>query len=519
MDRRYAIQMLYDKPKIAGFQFDKLWHTPLSYYLSQQDIAEIYQISNSAKLNALPIKKYGMVDEILRRRGFTRLHAGTNRLVYKSEYDSEICLKVGIDIVGREANVGELHTQEILKPFCTKVFEVTPCGTVAMVERVNAIKNRYQFEDVADIIFNILIVQFAGIVLEDVGTNFFMNWGIRENFGPVVLDFPYAYEADITKLHCIQRDKFGVQCTGLIDYDDGLNNIICNECGTRYTARELRKYYSDRHLVKTIKSKKGEIRMSFKTRLKVLNKETGEYKVYGDPFANKEFRNSKGKKIYPTPPEPLESDFRPNVKLVLASDNADRFEVIAKVDNDTNSEDTEKKEKDETYLTEITDVTEIDDKDVGMKIFECDKGPVIDEKVETNDSDQNDISEVEAQTPLTTYASNNSRNYVNSDEPHDDEEDDIDSDEEDDDYELNISAEQKAEVDKVYEEIIDSALEEVANDPNFLTNKEISKTTRYCCSKIIKALKNSVTKKDIKDYIRFRIINDTSNNKKNIDEF
>ena len=259
--------------------------------------------------------------------------------------------------------------------------------------------------------------------------------------------------------------------------------------------------------------------MSFKTRLKVLNKETGDYKVYGDPFANKEFRNSKGKKIYPTPPEPLESDFRPNVKLVLASDNADRFEVIAKVDNDTKSEDAEKKEKDETYVTEITDVTEIDDKDVGMKMFECDKGPVIDEKVETNDSEQNDISEVEAQTPLTTYASNNSRNYVNSDEPHDDEEDDIDSDEEDDDYELNISAEQKAEVDKVYEEIIDSALEEVANDPNFLTNKEISKTTRYCCSKIIKALKNSVTKKDIKDYIRFRIINDTSNNKKNIDEF
>ena len=250
MDRRGVIQMLYDKPRIAGFQFDKLWHPPMSYYISQQDVIEIYNISRSAKLNALPLKKYGMVDEILKRRGFTRLHAGTNRLVYKSEYDSSICLKIGIDIVGREANVGEYHTQELLKPFCTKVFEVTPCGTVAMVERVNPIKNRFQFEDVGDIIFNIIIMQFAGIVLEDVGTNFFMNWGIREGFGPVVLDFPYAYEADITKLHCIQKDKLGVQCNGLIDYDDGLNNIICNKCGTRYTARELRKYYSSRHKAK-----------------------------------------------------------------------------------------------------------------------------------------------------------------------------------------------------------------------------------------------------------------------------
>ena len=233
--------MLYDKPRIAGFQFDKLWHPPMSYYITQQDVIEIYNISRSAKLNALPLKKYGMVDEILKRRGFTRLHAGTNRLVYKSEYDSSICLKIGIDIVGREANVGEYHTQELLKPFCTKVFEVTPCGTVAMVERVNPIKNRFQFEDVGDIIFNIIIMQFAGIVLEDVGTNFFMNWGIREGFGPVVLDFPYAYEADITKLHCIQKDKLGVQCNGLIDYDDGCNTLVCEACGRRHTAKSLAK--------------------------------------------------------------------------------------------------------------------------------------------------------------------------------------------------------------------------------------------------------------------------------------
>ena len=483
MDRRGVIQMLYDKPRIAGFQFDKLWHPPMSYYISQQDVIEIYNISRSAKLNALPLKKYGMVDEILKRRGFTRLHAGTNRLVYKSEYDSSICLKIGIDIVGREANVGEYHTQELLKPFCTKVFEVTPCGTVAMVERVNPIKNRFQFEDVGDIIFNIIIMQFAGIVLEDVGTNFFMNWGIREGFGPVVLDFPYAYEADITKLHCIQKDKLGVQCNGLIDYDDGLNNIICNKCGTRYTARELRKYYSSRHKAKEIKSQneKGEIRMAFRTQVRILDKNTGEYKVYGNPFeSNKGFKNSNGRRVYPTPPMPFES--QGFVSKVVRPQN-----TMAKAFEEA------KKAKEEESVDIIDDsIKGIGDSDI--------TGEVEVSEEEQKDIISEEISEIEAQTPLTTYV-----------EPVEnlDEEDDVD-------YELNISDKQKAAVDRAYEEIIDEALKEV-NDPDMLTNKEVNKCVRICCAHIIRNCKN-INKKDIKEYIRYRIINDTSS-ERNIDNF
>ena len=519
MDRRDVIQMLYDKPRIAGFQFDKLWHPPMSYYITQQDVLEIYNISRSAKLNALPLKKYGMVDEILKRRGFTRLHAGTNRLVYKSEYDSSICLKIGIDIVGREANVGEYHTQELLKPFCTKVFEVTPCGTVAMVERVNPIKNRFQFEDVGDIIFNIIIMQFAGIVLEDVGTNFFMNWGIREGFGPVVLDFPYAYEADITKLHCIQKDKLGVQCDGLIDYDDGLNNIICNKCGTRYTARELRKYYSSRHKTKETKSQneKGEIRMAFKTQVRILDKTTGEYKVYGNPFeSNKGFKNINGRRVYPTPPKPFESQgfvskvVRPQ-KTTMAEALEEAFE--------------KKDAQDETYTLELVDISEekIDD-DYKMKVYTCPKGPEnfifhndidihrsdIDGEVEVNPDQENlidtEISEIETQTPLTTHTSN----------LHDEEDYIEESDEDDVDYELNITDKQKEAVDRAYEEIIDEALRQV-NDPDMLTNKEVNKCVRICCAHIIRNCKN-INKKDIKEYIRYRIINDTSS-ERNIDNF
>lgn len=493
--------MLYDKPRIAGFQFDKLWHPPMSYYITQQDIVEIYNISKSAKLNALPKKKYSMVDEILKRRGFTRLHAGTNRLVYKSEYDSTICLKIAIDIVGREANVGEYYTQEILKPFCTKVFEVTPCGTVAMVERVNAIKNRYQFEDIADIVFNIIIIQFAGIVLEDVGTNFFMNWGIREGFGPVVLDFPYAYEADIRKLQCIQKDKLGVQCDGLIDYDDGLNNIICNKCGTRYTARELRKYYSSRHKAKEIKIEKGEIRMPFNVAVKKLDPKTGEYKIY--TFGSGEFNDNNGKKVYPSPPTPTTTYNSTFVSKVVRPQKTAMAEAFEEANKEMPYYTKEEETKVESNNEEPVDIIDDSIKDVGNSDI---AGEVEVNTQEQNDNINNEISEIEAQTPLTTYASNNSRNY-----------EEVTEDEEDEDYELNITEDQKKAVDRAYEEIIDEALKEI-NDPDMLTNKDINKCVRICCAYIIRNCKG-INKRDIKEYIRYRIIDDTSSEPKNINNF
>ena len=127
-------------------------------------------------------------------------------------------------------------------------------------------------------------------------------------------------------------------------------------------------------------------------------------------------------------------------------------------------------------------------------------------EVEVSEEEQKDIiseeiSEIEAQTPLTTYV-----------EPVEnlDEEDDVD-------YELNISDKQKAAVDRAYEEIIDEALRQV-NDPDMLTNKEVNKCVRICCAHIIRNCKN-INKKDIKEYIRSRVINDSIMNSKNIDNF
>ena len=88
-----------------------------------------------------------------------------------------------------------IETNSLLKPFVTKMFECSPCGTVATVERVEPITSRQEFLSVADDIFDLLNQQILGqYILEDIGTNYFMNYGLRKGFGPVLLDYPYLFE-------------------------------------------------------------------------------------------------------------------------------------------------------------------------------------------------------------------------------------------------------------------------------------------------------------------------------------
>ncbi len=231
-------QIYFQKKLYHGFDYDSLYHPPIKEYLSETDVANLNYIATSAKLNGKSKEKFRMIDHIMRMRGFTRFHAGTNRLVYKSEFDSSFVMKVGIDKVGITDNPSEFYNQEVLKPFCCKVFDVSPCGTVAMIERVNPIMNRQQFEEVSDEVFYTIVAMFNGLVMEDIGCKFFMNWGMREKFGPVVLDYPYTYAMDIHKMKCTHKEGNTV-CNGLIDYDIGFNTLVCEVCGTRYTAREL----------------------------------------------------------------------------------------------------------------------------------------------------------------------------------------------------------------------------------------------------------------------------------------
>ena len=246
MAKLNALEALYNKQRSPmEFRFDMLTAPPLYTLLTPQDIYNLNQIAKSVKLSGKIDQKYKLIDQIMTSRGFVKLHAGTNRVVYRFIEDQRFVIKVAVDRVGLGDNPAEFQNQFILKPFVTKVFEVSPCGTVGVFERVDAIMSREEFLSVADDVFNLMTKFFIGkYVLEDVGTQYFMNWSVRKGFGPVLLDFPYVYELDGNKLYCNANPIPGrkdIVCNGEIDYDDGFNNLICTKCGRHYQARSLKK--------------------------------------------------------------------------------------------------------------------------------------------------------------------------------------------------------------------------------------------------------------------------------------
>lgn len=246
---------------IEDFNYDKLVAPPLSMLLSTYDIDALYNIATSIRYSGNPQLKYNKIDEIMKARGFIKLSAGTNRIVYRHLESTDFVVKVAADAIGIHDNPKEFENQFIFKPFVTKVFEVSPCGTVGVFERVNPITSREEFLSVADDIYDVINDWFIGkYVLADIGTKFFMNWGIRTYstgkegsvaFGPVLLDFPYVYELDGNKLFCsaVDHNSETGKCGGVIDYDEGFNFLRCTKCGVRYRVKELSKKIKNNEII------------------------------------------------------------------------------------------------------------------------------------------------------------------------------------------------------------------------------------------------------------------------------
>lgn len=228
---------------IPEFNYETLSAPPLNQILwHPNDIGDLRSIATSIRYSGNINKKYILIDEIMERRAMKRLAAGTNRVVYRHLELPSIVTKVAIDSEGIKNNPDEFRCQHYIKPFCTKVFETSTCGTVGIFERVERITSRYEFASIADDIYDLITNALIGkYVLEDIGTNFMYNYGIRPGFGPVILDFPYVYELDGAKLYCDQVLDDGTICGGEIDYDDGFNFLTCSKCGRLFRASDLSK--------------------------------------------------------------------------------------------------------------------------------------------------------------------------------------------------------------------------------------------------------------------------------------
>lgn len=279
MSRVSIIEKLYSTKKKSAleFNYDALWAPPIRALLPQQDINELYRIATSLKYNSNIEKKYELIDAVMKPRGFRRGNCGTNRVVYNFLEDTRFIAKIAIDKVGLKDSPAEFKNQNYFKPFCCKIFEVDPTGVIAFVERVNPISSLEEFLSVSDDIFNMMVTKIIGkYVVDDLGTDKFMNYGLRYsyngvNFGPVIIDFPYAYELDGSKLICnrpiILPSGQEVPCGGEIDYDNGMNKLVCQKCRREYTAKELSN--DDNKLV--IKMYTEDSEGAWKMRSKIIN--------------------------------------------------------------------------------------------------------------------------------------------------------------------------------------------------------------------------------------------------------
>lgn len=224
------------------FMYEKATAPPLYSLVPMQACDMLYNVINDLELSGKPNKKYEIIDKIMHEIGFKRLAGGTNRLVYNRDDYPNICVKVAIDKEGMKNNLDEYKVQFLLKPFCCKVYDVEPQGVVGLFEQVIRITSREQFMDIADCVFKLITELFLGrYIMEDIGTYYMFNWGIRYGFGPVLLDFPYVYELDGSKLLCTHIFDNRTICRGEIDYDPGFNYLYCKKCGKRYRAIELSK--------------------------------------------------------------------------------------------------------------------------------------------------------------------------------------------------------------------------------------------------------------------------------------
>lgn len=326
--RNYIIERMKRKPvSISEFNYDNLKAPPISCMFTPQDISRLNQIATSLRLAGRPKDKYKMIDEIMTARGFVKLASGTNRIVYRPLEDNSFVVKVAIDSVGIKDSPREYANQFIFKPFVTKVFEVTPCGTLGVFERVIPITSREEYLSVASDIYTMINEWFIGeYVLEDIGTEFFMNTGIRKGFGPVIIDFPYVYKLDGNKLFCKGIDKTSPTgyCEGIIDYDAGFNHLYCTKCGTRYRAKELEEFIKDNKII--VKSK-GERKMKIRT----VGGTKKNVKVEENPVVKEDVKSMPSKPLNGRDEKMSNRKMKEEEKKAEKNDKSEKKEVISPI--------------------------------------------------------------------------------------------------------------------------------------------------------------------------------------------
>lgn len=283
--------------------FNSYQVNPLLSYVTMEDIRTLNMLATSPAMNCDVKEKYYRIGRLMEDRGFKLIGGGTNRRAFECVYDPRVVAKIATDDVGFTSNIRECVNQHVLKPFCAKTFESSPCGTLAISEKLVPIKTKEEFQRYLDGIFEFLFFKLRAnsIGMEDIGTRSFKNYGYRNGFGPVPLDYPTMYVLDPNKRFC-RNIVDGRMCGGTLDYDEGFNVIKCTECGKTYFARALAKTDGDEinNLLQAvgyqIKPRKEVRRMEFE----IINSK-GEVLRTVDTAAKSTYVNANGRRRYEKP--------------------------------------------------------------------------------------------------------------------------------------------------------------------------------------------------------------------------
>ena len=116
MERSNIIKRIKSKTTtIDLFNYDSLSAPPLLSLLSYEDIEYFRRLATSIRYSGKIDYKYSEIDKVMKSRGFVKMGAGTNRVVYRHLEIDTIVVKIAIDAVGVKDNPREYENQFYLK--------------------------------------------------------------------------------------------------------------------------------------------------------------------------------------------------------------------------------------------------------------------------------------------------------------------------------------------------------------------------------------------------------------------
>ncbi len=200
---------------------------PNELLMKLDDISDNYSIDNNAKSKLInkALDDYNVPYAILGN--------GTNR--YGILIDG-YAVKIALDKLGKIDNRREFKYSAQLQPYVVKVYEANEVGLIAVTEYVTIFtkddlyENEEEMRDILSDISQNFLVGDIGI-----SANNYINWGIRDDSSICILDFAYIYALSYKQFNCYCNSNT------MVEYDENFNNLICPECGRKYSFSEIRK--------------------------------------------------------------------------------------------------------------------------------------------------------------------------------------------------------------------------------------------------------------------------------------